>query len=100
MSQVITNHEVLTLDEVADFLRISVQDAEELANRGTIPGRRIRGNWRFLRSALEDWLRKLDYKQALLNQAGALKDDESLETMLQMIYKERGRPEVDHSPEG
>jgi excisionase family DNA binding protein len=100
MSQVITNHDVLTLEEAAGFLRISAQSAEKLATQGTIPGRRIHDEWRFLRSALEDWLRRPDYKQALLNQAGALRDDESLAELRDAIYAARGRPEADHSAEG
>jgi len=100
MSQVVTNADVLTLEEAANFLRVSVQTAEELADRGTIPGRRIRDEWRFLKSALEDWLRRPDYKQALLNQAGILRDDESLTELRNAIYAARGRPEVDDSTEG
>ena len=100
MSQVITNHDVLTLEEAANFLRISVQTAEELAAHGRIPGRRIRDEWRFLRNALEDWLRRPDYKQALLNQAGTLRDDESLTELRNAIYAARGRPEVDDSTVG
>lgn len=100
MSQVITNVDVLTLEEAAGFLRVSIETAEELAARGAIPGRRVEHDWRFLKSAIEDWLRGPDYKQSLLGQAGALKDDESLATIRDMIYAERGRPEVDDSPEG
>ena len=100
MSQVVTNQDVLTLEETADYLRVSVEAAEELAVRGAIPGRRIRGEWRFLRSAIEDWLRRPDYKQALLAQAGSLRDDESLAELRKAIYAARGRPEVDDSAEG
>jgi excisionase family DNA binding protein len=100
MSQVITNYDVLTLEEAAGFLRVSIETAEELATRGAIPGRRVEHEWRFLRSAIENWLRGPDYKQSLLAQAGALRDDESLATIREMIYAERGRSEVDDSPEG
>jgi excisionase family DNA binding protein len=99
MSQVAHSHDVLTLDEAASFLRISVQAAEELATRGTIPGRRIQNEWRFLRSAIEDWLRRPDYRRALFSQAGSLRDDESLTDMRNAIFAARGRPEVDNSGE-
>jgi hypothetical protein len=100
MSQVITDYEVLTLEEAAGFLRITPQRAEELATGGTIPGRRLDHDWRFLKSALENWLRGRDDKRTLLDQAGALKDDNSLAAMRDMIYAERGRPEVGNSAEG
>ena len=100
MSQVINSHEVLTLEEAADFLRVSVETAEELAAQGTIPGRRISDEWRFLRSALEEWLCRPNYRLALINQAGALREDESLAEIRNAIYAERGRPEVDASTEG
>ncbi len=54
MRQVIWNHEVLTLEESADYLRISPQVVDELASRGAIPGRCIINDWRFLKDALDD----------------------------------------------
>jgi excisionase family DNA binding protein len=100
MSQVIANQEVLTLQETADYLRVSPEDAEQLATRGQLPARRIKDEWRFLRSALDEWLRGLDYKQVLLGQAAALKDDNSLDALRGGVYAERGRPEVEDSKEG
>lgn len=100
MSQVAANHEVLTLEEAAGYLRISYEVAEQLAARGAIPARRIEDDWRFLRCALDDWLRGPDYKQTMLGQAAALKDDESLAELRSAIYAERGRPEVESSTEG
>jgi hypothetical protein len=97
MSQVISNHEVLTLEEAAGFLRISVEAANDLANRGLIAGRRLHDEWRFLRSALEEWLRGRDHTRSLLDQAGALKDDDSLATVRDLIYANRGRSEADRS---
>jgi excisionase family DNA binding protein len=99
MAHVAANHDVLTLEEAAGFLRVSPEVAEELANRGAIPGRRIGEEWRFLRSSIEDWLRRPDYKQSLLGQAGSLRDDETLADLLQGIYAARGRSEVDSSGE-
>ena len=100
MSPVVTNHDVLTLEEAAGFLRVPLATAERLASLGNLPGRRVDHEWRFLKKAIEDWLRARDYKQILVDQAGALKDDESLPTMLAMIYAARGRPEVGDSEEG
>jgi excisionase family DNA binding protein len=49
--------EVLTLAEAAEYLRISEQKLAELAADGGVPARRIGAEWRFLRKALDDWLR-------------------------------------------
>ena len=92
MSQAANNQDVLTLEEVAGYLRVSIQAVEELAERGTIPGRRVQHEWRFLKCALENWLCGPDDKQALLNQAGALAGDDSLPKMLTAIYAKRRRP--------
>lgn len=100
MNQIVANHEVFTLEEAASYLRVAPEAAKQLATRGEIPARRIQEEWRFLRSALDDWLRGPDYKQTLLGQAGALKDDSSLDAVRGAIYNERGRPEVEHSTEG
>jgi excisionase family DNA binding protein len=48
---------ILTLTEAAEYLRISEPKLAELATDGDVPARRIGGEWRFLRKALDDWLR-------------------------------------------
>ncbi len=55
----------------------------------------MEGTWRFLLSAVEDWLRTADQRTVLLRQAGTLVDDESLEEFLADTYRKRGRTEVD-----
>jgi excisionase family DNA binding protein len=95
MSQVISNLDVLTLEEAAQFLRISTEATTELAERGLIPGRRVRDEWRFLKGALADWLRAPTPNETLLAQAGVFKEDESLPAMLAQIYNDRGRPETE-----
>lgn len=51
---------VLTLDEAASLLRVSVDDLTERARAGDLPGRRLGGEWRFSRQALFDWLHGSD----------------------------------------
>lgn len=48
--------EVMTIEEVAEFLRVDVAAAREGAEGGTLPGRMIAGEWRFSRAALLAWL--------------------------------------------
>lgn len=95
MDQTMSLPDVLTLDEAAAYLRIPKETVERQAVKGHIPGRRIEDTWRFLRDAIDEWLRKQDSRAILLQQAGVLADDDTLEPLRASIYKERGRPEVD-----
>jgi excisionase family DNA binding protein len=83
--------DVLTLEELADYLRISAELASSQAASGQLPGRKIGDNWRFLRTAIDDWLRSQDARSVLLQQAGALADDENLMLLNDQIMKERLR---------
>jgi excisionase family DNA binding protein len=84
---------VLTLKEVASYLKLSEDKVERQVLQGKIPGRRIEDEWRFLRTAIDEWLRSHDTRMILLNQSGALSHDDTLEELRSMIYKERGRLE-------
>ncbi len=95
MSQVMTVPDVLTLEEVANYLRLPKETVERQAIQGRIPGRRIEDTWRFLKAAIDDWLRSHDSRVILLQQAGALANDEMLPELRAMIYAGRGRPEAE-----
>ncbi|MDX2042307.1 MAG: helix-turn-helix domain-containing protein [Acidobacteriota bacterium] len=88
-------HNVLTLEETATYLRLPVETVIKHATQGKIPGRRIEDTWRFLKAAIDDWLRSQDNRQVLLQQAGALADDETLSALRDEIYLARKRPEVE-----
>lgn len=49
--------EVLTLEEAAALLKVSETLVYQLARSGSLPGRKVGREWRFLRSALLEWLR-------------------------------------------
>ena len=78
MSTVIAKTEVLNLEEAAAYLRVPGATVRRLAEREGLPGRRIGKEWRFLKAALDDWLRRPTPKEALLRQAGVLADDPTL----------------------
>jgi excisionase family DNA binding protein len=48
--------DVMTLDEVAEWLQVDEEAVEVLATKGDLPGRRIGDEWRFARQAILDWL--------------------------------------------
>jgi excisionase family DNA binding protein len=87
--------DVLTLDEVAGYLRLPKEMIERQALEGKIPGRRIEERWRFLKKAIDDWLKSHDSRDIFLYQAGSLADDEMLSDLRDSIYAGRGRPEAD-----
>ena len=99
MSQT-TASEVFTLEEVTDYLKLPLDTIEREASQGHIPGRRIEDTWRFLKSAIDDWLRAQDSRALLLQQAGALKDDPYLVELLDSIYRDRKRSEADDDDDG
>ena len=51
-----TLSEVLTLEEVADYLRLPPEVVLRQAINGKLPGRKIEDHWRFLKSAINAWL--------------------------------------------
>lgn len=97
MSSVTNAPEVLTLEEVATYLRLPQDTIARQAAQGAIPGRQIEDTWRFLKAAIDDWLRSHDNRMILLQQAGALADDETLSILRETIYAARKRPEVQDS---
>jgi excisionase family DNA binding protein len=88
------NPEILTLQEVADYLRLPEEVVERQAILGRLPGRCIEAAWRFHKDAIEEWLKHEDSRTELLQQAGALEDDDTLAALRAAIYAERGRPEI------
>lgn len=48
--------QVLTAEEAAAYLRLSETTVYRLLDRGELPGRKVGGQWRILRSALEAYL--------------------------------------------
>jgi len=85
--------EVLTIEEVADYLRLPEEVVLKEATQGHLPGRKIADTWRFLKDAIDDWLRTQDSRAILLSQAGALADDDKFDDFLVNIYRERERTE-------
>ena len=85
--------EVFTIKEVADYLKLSEEIILEEVSQGHLPGRKIADTWRFLKTAIDDWLRTQDSRTILLNQAGALAEDDIADEMLKKIYESRQRSE-------
>ena len=47
---------VLTIDQLADYLKLSKSSLYHLARRGDVPGQKIGRHWRFHKAAIDKWL--------------------------------------------
>jgi len=50
--------EVLTIKEVAEYLKVNERTIYRLAASNELPGFRVGNAWRFKRSDLDDWMLK------------------------------------------
>ncbi len=94
MSQSTLLPDVLTLEETAAYLRLPQELVTREAMQGHLPGKQVDSSWRFLKTAIDDWLSTKDTRSVLIQQAGVFSDDETLTTLRDEIYAARQRPEV------
>lgn len=52
------NNKIMTIKEVAEYLKIKEATAYALAAKGEIPGFKVGGSWRFDREDIEQWIEK------------------------------------------
>lgn len=50
------NEQILTLKEVALYLKLAEKTAYRLAAEGKVPGFKVGGSWRFKQSDIEEWI--------------------------------------------
>ena len=89
--------DVLTLAEVAAYLRLPEAEVVGLVHAQGLPGRYVAGEWRFLKAAIQQWLATGSptwetRKAAILELAGKYKNDPDLEQIVEEAYRRRGRP--------
>ncbi len=48
--------EILTLKEVAEYLKLAEKTAYRLAAEGKLPGFKVGGSWRFKKEDIEHWI--------------------------------------------
>jgi len=54
--------EILTIREIAEYLKIKEKTIYALVARGGIPGFKVGGSWRFRRSEIDRWIREQEKK--------------------------------------
>jgi len=50
------NTDIMTIKEVAAYLKLTEKTAYRLAAEGKIPGFKVGGSWRFRRNEIEKWI--------------------------------------------
>jgi len=87
--------EVLTLADAAAYLKLAESDILRLIQEQGLPGRQLGKEWRFLKGAIQDWLRlghpAKSNKEAWMDLAGVWQDDPYVEEELKETYRRRGR---------
>lgn len=63
--------EILTIDEVAAFLKAGKRTVYRLAASGEFPAFKLGGTWRFRRSDLDKWIASRIGKSAMDDDEGA-----------------------------
>jgi len=52
------NHEIMTIEEVAKYLRVSERTVYDWAQKGQLPGGKLGTTWRFKRPDIENWVNR------------------------------------------
>jgi PTS system nitrogen regulatory IIA component len=50
------DRKIMTLAEMADYLKVAKRSLLKMAERGDIPATKVASQWRFMRSVVDDWL--------------------------------------------
>lgn len=48
---------VMTIEELSEYLKVSKSSLYKLAQKGSLPGKKIGKHWRFHRDAIDAWIK-------------------------------------------
>ena len=55
--------DILTIKDVAEYLKIKEKTAYKLAAEGKLPGFKAGGSWRFRQSEIEKWIKRQERQE-------------------------------------
>lgn len=58
-----TNIDIMTIKELADYLKIAEKTAYRFALEKKIPGFKVGGAWRFRKAEIDKWITKQENKE-------------------------------------
>jgi excisionase family DNA binding protein len=50
--------EIMTIEELSSYLKVSRSTTYKLAQQGVLPGTKVGKHWRFHKDAVDEWLKK------------------------------------------
>lgn len=56
--------DVMTIDELAEYLQVSKSTLYKLAQEGRLPAQKVGKHWRFYKQSIDDWMREGKRSQA------------------------------------
>ena len=80
--------ELMTINEVASYLRVNKKTVYRLLDRGDIPARKVGHQWRFDKASIDEWLSQKppEIKGTIL----AVDDEEIIRTLFKETLEELG----------
>jgi excisionase family DNA binding protein len=54
---IIENNDIMTMKELADYLKIAEKTAYRFASEKKVPGFKVGNAWRFRRSEIDNWIK-------------------------------------------
>jgi len=54
----VTENEIMTVQEVAEYLRLNEMTIYKLAQEGKLPALKIGRSWRFKKGLIDEWFRR------------------------------------------
>ncbi len=85
----ITENDILTLTEIAGYLKVSEKTVVRMVKAGELPGAKVANQWRFARAAIDDWLNSRMYnlpKEKLVNVVATA---DHVIPLLELVSRER-----------
>ncbi|MDF7801759.1 PTS sugar transporter subunit IIA [Pontiellaceae bacterium B1224] len=81
-------HEIMTIEEVAAYLRVSERTVYDWAQKGDLPGGKLGTTWRFKRNDVESWVNSRISKQAPGKSSSGVTSSATLTSERIIILKE------------
>lgn len=85
--------EVMTVDDVAEYLKLHKQTVSKMAQRGDLPGTLIANRWRFKRTDIEEMLNTTKEEKPKGDPTNEVKEDgaDSYRVGVEVINEVEGR---------